>query len=855
MKAGTGIIAMAALCSLAVAPVRADFMLTGTEEREVTDVHALGLLFDQSTADVTGGGEIESAYTNDTSVLRMVGGLAGTVRSYDRSEVFLQSGTVQGLILAYGESIVHLSGGNAGSVQARDTSTVHISGGSMATGEDVALEVHDNAAVSFSGGHAGWIHVLSGHVTFYGFDFRATGGLVIDGAEVRGVGILTGKWVDGTSWIMQIGEHTEDATIRLVTVPRFSLVPADWYITHGIRPAEGESWVDLDDRDFDGDGMTAWQEYVTGTDPNDPLSTFRIVAFDRGPPAVITVEPGVEDRHYTLQRATDLAPGAWTDVPGQAWLPADALPLTDSGSEDGVFYRVVAGMDDRPPGEEGRVIALSGDLAFGYVAVGDPAIRILTIRNEGDEPLMVTDLAFPEGFSGNWPEGLVAPGGVQEVAVRFSPGAVKPYAGDITITSNRTGGADTLPCSGTGAIRIIELEGDLAFGKVMVGETATRLLTVGNPGFVSLTVEGVGFPEGFSGDWDGGLLEPGTTQEVFVTFSPEEERAYGGTLTVSSDADEGAGSLEVSGEGGDPHELPAEELYLVVDLSAGPSAAGFPVSYQPAPPAGGWTNEHRTTLLVLRRIPAGTFVMGSPADEFGRGSDETAHQVTLTRHYYAGVFPVTQKQWERVMGTWPAYFHHPAHRDTRPVERVSYAMIRGAGAGAGWPADSGVEDGSFMGRLRARTGLLFDLPTEAQWEFAARAGTTTALNTGRNLTAYLACPNVSAAGRYWHNGGAAGADDRNATAGAGTAPVGSYPAHAWGLHDTHGNTWEWCRDRYGAYPGTVTDPAGAHEGAARVLRGGSWSAHAHACRSAARLKHTPDAAFVDLGFRVAVIMP
>ncbi len=167
-----------------------------------------------------------------------------------------------------------------------------------------------------------------------------------------------------------------------------------------------------------------------------------------------------------------------------------------------------------------------------------------------------------------------------------------------------------------------------------------------------------------------------------------------------------------------------EATYLVIDLSAGPTALSYPVSTLSAVPVGGWPDSYKTTKLVLRCIPAGTFAMGSPTNELGHYSGETQHQVTLTQPFFMGVFEVTQRQWERVMGTWPSYFNNASYRDFRPVEQVSYNMIRGASAGAGWPANSNVDADSFMGKLRARTGKVFDLPTESQWEYAGRAGTT-----------------------------------------------------------------------------------------------------------------------------------
>ena len=292
--------------------------------------------------------------------------------------------------------------------------------------------------------------------------------------------------------------------------------------------------------------------------------------------------------------------------------------------------------------------------------------------------------------------------------------------------------------------------------------------------------------------------------------------------------------------------------YLVVDLSGGADATNYPVRTLSAPPGGGWTEADKTTRLVLRRVPAGVFSMGSPTGELGRAvflMDETRHAVTLTNGFYIGVFPVTQRQWERVMGTWPSHFSNALHREARPVERVSYHAIRGAGTGTNWPASRGVDASSFLGRLRARTGVEFDLPTEAQWEYACRAGAATALNSGRNLSGTESCSNLTVLGRYKYNGGAGSvAGDGPAK---GTAIVGSHQPNAWGLYDFHGNVWEWCLDWHGDYAGAVTEPKGPATGWWRIVRGGSWGDRAADCRAATRSADVPESGNEFRGFRMA----
>ena len=290
------------------------------------------------------------------------------------------------------------------------------------------------------------------------------------------------------------------------------------------------------------------------------------------------------------------------------------------------------------------------------------------------------------------------------------------------------------------------------------------------------------------------------------------------------------------------------EDYLVVDLSGGTSATRYPVTALSAVPQGGWTEEYKTEKLVLRLIRPSSFTMGSPTDELGRGDDETPHEVMLTKPYYMGVFEITQRQWELVMGSNPSSFKG----NDRPVENVSYDMICGASQGALWPNSSTVDATSFIGRVREKTGLEgLDLPTEAQWEYACRAGTETSLNSGMDIMGdTVSDVNMKQVGRYSGNvidGKGGYADHQTA--------VGSYQPNAWGLYDMHGNVWEWCRDRYGAYPtGSETvDPVGAPVGTSDfVIRGGGWNVPPSYCRSAKRFgSYASSSIFNFIGFRLS----
>jgi formylglycine-generating enzyme required for sulfatase activity len=299
--------------------------------------------------------------------------------------------------------------------------------------------------------------------------------------------------------------------------------------------------------------------------------------------------------------------------------------------------------------------------------------------------------------------------------------------------------------------------------------------------------------------------------------------------------------------------------YLVIDLSGGSNAVSYPLSYLAAVPSGGWTDDYKTTKMVLRLIPGGTFTMGSPANELGRYYNETQHWVTVTQPFYIGVFEVTQKQWERVVGTWPSYFTNASYRDSRPVEQVSYYQIRENPNNTddptvNWPTNRMVNAQSFMGKLRVRTGKTFDLPTESQWEYAGRAGMAMALNSGCNITNLYTDARLAEVGRYWYNGGSRYTQTGDTSVA--TAKVGAYRPNAWGLYDIHGNVWEWCLDWYGAYPAAVenVNPAGAISGSGRVDRGGGWDGDAYLCRVAYRNYSDPRDAYRNIGFRVAWIL-
>jgi uncharacterized protein (TIGR02996 family) len=248
--------------------------------------------------------------------------------------------------------------------------------------------------------------------------------------------------------------------------------------------------------------------------------------------------------------------------------------------------------------------------------------------------------------------------------------------------------------------------------------------------------------------------------------------------------------------------------------------------------------------MRLALIPPGRFRMGSPVSEAGRKEDEIPlHEVEITRPFYLGVFPVTQRQWQAVMGSNPSYFcttgggkDEVKGLDTEdfPVEQVSWDDAQ-----------------AFLEKLtrlpeEVKSRWRYRLPTEAEWEYACRAGTSTPFHLGKSLSSWQANFN----GDYPY-----GDAEKGPSLGR-TCAVGSYRPNVFGLFDLHGNVWEWCsdwydEDSYGTSP--PRDPPGSSSGSVRVLRGGGWGSIGQNGRAASRYGGPPSYRFYNLGFRVAAV--
>lgn len=290
-----------------------------------------------------------------------------------------------------------------------------------------------------------------------------------------------------------------------------------------------------------------------------------------------------------------------------------------------------------------------------------------------------------------------------------------------------------------------------------------------------------------------------------------------------------------------------QPTYMVIDLSGGTKATSYAVSYMESEPEGGWTDEYKTGKMVFRLIPPGNFMMGSPEDELGRYSNETLHEVTLTKTFYIGVFQCTQKQYELITGFKNDVFTG----DTRAADFVRYSKIRGNNKGSLWPYNNEVDEDSFLGILRGKVNMDLDLPTEAQWEYACRAGTATALNDGNNLTNIFSDGNLNKLGRYKfdRNDGKGGYNGFHTS-------VGNYLPNTWGLYDMHGNVWEWCLDCYSDDLGSapVKDPTGPFGGEQHVVRGGAYYQNADCCRSAWRSHFSSTSDGESKGFRLVLVL-
>ena len=313
------------------------------------------------------------------------------------------------------------------------------------------------------------------------------------------------------------------------------------------------------------------------------------------------------------------------------------------------------------------------------------------------------------------------------------------------------------------------------------------------------------------------------------------------------------------------------EAYMVIDVSGGPTTNCYPVDFMNGAPANGFnTEEYKGDKIVLRRIHPGSYIAGSPENPLESGRNvgrnaqrETQHRVALSQPFYIGIFEITQQQYQNVKNSNPSFLQGDNWK-FRPVENVSYSDVRGGK----WPTAPAPAEDSFVNMLLSKcksrnpsTGEYtddvtgFDLPTDFQWEYACRAGTTKAFSTTNsfdNTSATEQEEQLKFLGRYENN-----QNDGHGES-SGHTIVGSYLPNAWGLYDMHGNVWERCRDWLREDVQALKqyrDPTGPDSADERVQRGGSWSRPVSSCRSAYRGGNLPGTRLNELGFRIVRVLP
>ena len=305
--------------------------------------------------------------------------------------------------------------------------------------------------------------------------------------------------------------------------------------------------------------------------------------------------------------------------------------------------------------QTGRFLNVSGTLAFGNVPTGTLDFADLFLYSGGAETVTVSSISYPPGFTGSW-SGMLSPGSQTNVTVTFAPTALQSYGGAITINSDATGGGNTISCSGTGVApsKLIGLSGDLAFGNVMTGQSANAALTVSNSGTLPLTVHSINYPPGFSGAWSG-IVSPNSASNITVSFAPPAPQAYGGNITVDSDATNVGNIIPCSGTG---VTYGALSRFTISPISSPQSTgAPFAISITAVDTFGNTVESFNGSVTIEGRVD------GAFEDDVEGGTNDWTHggvydlwnistnrSVSGSHSWYCGIF--FMREYVNDMATW-----------------------------------------------------------------------------------------------------------------------------------------------------------------------------------------------------------